>query len=643
MHSLRVQHRRTTHFWQALIVMTCVLAILITPMGISRAQESSSSTRYENVELGIEIDIPSTWVVEAEELRLTMGAESDLNLVGSGGSPQGLIILLRVATYSSLQLDNANQLAETIVELVPSEVTPTEAVSVNYGNANGYELEYTLSESALVTRVMLLTTADGRIAIVRGMAAESTWTGAASEQLTNIMRTISFTLPTSAEDSFVNVPDEDGGVLWHYQTAQIREELPITLGGIAYDQTGVMYIAAGARGFLALNQSNGSYVNFLGPIFTDDNFVDVAISPNARLYFANATTNEGRRIMVVDRVGNLQETWGEAGDDDGQFAEGMPRTIGITRTGDVWTVSEGHSTAPTNRLYRFNQDGILLGTTDLDTLYEGISDVRVAVNVADEQIYVMGRQGGIHVLSFSGTVVSSGLAADFLSESEPIDIAVTPDGSILVSTINQGFLLFNTAGIAIDRFGYMYDAERGGAFLAGEYYQPMGLAGDASGTMYFAETHPETGFAQVQAFSFIGEGNLPIAQQVSPAGERAGVSDATSTGGDIAVGDTVRGTITNRSNRHDYYVRVQAGDTLIITMRDISPGQDLDPRLYLYDVNLNRLSENDDIGEIAAEGSSLRPTDAQIRFTFNTGSTYVIRAARFGGRGEYELSIVLDE
>jgi hypothetical protein len=642
MQTLRVQ-RYTTHFWRTIIVSLCVLSFVLTPLDRSSAQESSNSTRYENEELGIAIDIPTAWSVEADGLRLTMGMDSDLALLESGGLPANLIIVLRIATYNSLQLENAAQLSEAILKLAPSGITPSEPLTVNYGNSNGYEIEYTLTESALATRVMLLTTADGRIAIVRGMAAGEAWTAGASEEFEAIMQTISFTLPADVENSFVDMPDEDGGVLWHYQTAQIRDELPITLGGMTYDQTGVLYITAGSRGFLALNQGDGSYVNFLGPIFADDNFVDVAISPNAQLYFANATTNEERRIMVVDRVGNLQETWGEAGDGDGQFAEGMPRTIGITRTGDVWTVSEGHNTAPTNRLYRFNQAGILLATVDLDTLYEGIENVRVAVNVADEQIYVMGRQGGIHVLSFSGSVVATGLAADFLSDAEPIDIAITPDGSILVSTVNQGFLLFNTAGIAIDRFGYAYDAERGGAFLAGEYYRPIGIAGDASGNVYFAETHPDTGFAQVQAFSFIGEGNLPIAQQVSPAGERAGVSDATATGGDISVGDTVRGTLTNRSNRHDYYVRVQAGDTIIITMRDISPGQSLDPRLYLYDVNLNRLDQNDDIGEAAAADSSLDQYDAQIQFTFNTGSTYVIRAARFGGQGEYELSIVRAE
>ncbi len=638
MQSLRI-HRFFAYRWRSVMVLISVLSLLLMPLSFADAQNSSSSKHYSNEDLGIEFDIPSEWVVLEEDLRLTMGAESDLNLSEAGSVPVDLIILVRIATYTSLQLENASQLSEAILRLVPSGVTSGEPSMVAYGNSNGYEVEYTLTESALTTRVMLLTTADGRIAIVRGIASESAWTAGAGQQLDNIMQTITFTLPENVENSFVSMPDEDGGVLWHYQTAQIREEQRIELGGVTFDQTGVLYVAAGSRGFLALNQNNGSYVNFLGPIFADDNFIDVAISPDARLYFANATTNEERRIMIVDRVGNLQQTWGEAGDGDGQFAEGMPRTIGITRNGDVWTVSEGHSTAPTNRLYRFNQDGILLGTVDLDTLYEGIENVRVAVNTADEQIYVMGSQGGIHVLSFNGSVVATGLAADFLSETDPIDIAVTPDGSLLVSTMGQGFLLFNTAGIAIDRFGYAYDAERGGAFLAGEYYHASGIVGDASGNAYFAETHPETGFAQVQAFKFIGEGNLPIAQQVLPAGERASITDANASGGDISIGDTVRGTLNNRSNRHDYYVRVQAGDTILITMRDISANDTLDPRLFLYDVNLNRLDENDDIG---VERGELQPTDSQIRFTFNTGSTYVIRAARFGGQGEYELSIVLE-
>lgn len=75
-----------------------------------------------------------------------------------------------------------------------------------------------------------------------------------------------------------------------------------------------MYVAAGPRGFLALNQETGEFINFLSPIYDNDNYVDVAIGPDARLYFANATERGNQRIMVTDRVGGFANSWGVEGD-----------------------------------------------------------------------------------------------------------------------------------------------------------------------------------------------------------------------------------------------------------------------------------------------------------------------------------------
>ncbi len=621
--------------WWIRLILIC---LFLSPTSIIHAQDTSSVTPYENPDLGIAFNMPTHWQVRADDVRLTAGSESDVARLEVGQTPQNLILLVRMGNYSDLGLENVTQLAQRIQELVLPGAVATEPIEVAYGNANGYQIEFTVDNSALTTRVALLLSTDGRVAIVRGIAPQALWL-AASQQLTEIMQSIQFTLPLNMSSPLDNVPDSDGGVLWHFQTAQIREQSEITLGGITYDPYNVVYMAAGSRGFMALDQETGDFLNFLGPIFADDNLTDVAISPDLRLYFANATTNQGRHIMIIDRVGNLQQTWGIAGDEPGQFAPGMPRTIAVSQSGDVWTASEGHTTAPYNRLYRYDQDGNFIAMVDLSTIHPDLHNVRLDMDLDADRIYVVGEGGGINVLTWRGDRIATGIAADFLTTAVPTDISVSTGGRLVVATANEGFLLMNAAGVVLDRFGFPYDTERGSAFQPGEYAHPGGVTAGPDGiTMYFAETHPDTGFAQAQAFTFSGEGNLTLSARTPAITESQGASEELADGGDIVYGDIVIGILNNASNRNDYVFSAQMGDQVVITMRDISVEQNLDTYLILFDANYNRLAENDDVGVTATD---LQETDSIIRFTFSASGNYVIRAARFGGQGQYELSLEL--
>lgn len=636
MSSLKTPRSPYLSLLSALILMMLV----IQSVSLATAQDGLSPNRYENQELGIAFDLPSSWMVTVENQRLSAGLESDLTRIESGLLPQNLVMLVRLGTYSSLGVSNVSELSDRVKQLVLPGVVAPEPVEVNYGGSSGYQTEFTVNESGLTTRVMLLLSTDGRIGIVRGIAPQQLWNTEASAQLNEIMQSMRFTLTSSITTPLDSIPDGDGGVVWHYQLGQNQPERPITLGGITLDQTGVVYVAAGARGFLSLDQTTGSYINFVGPIFADDNLTDVALSPDARLYFANATTNTGRHIMVIDRAGNLQETWGEAGDEPGQFAPGMPRTIAVSKSGDVWTISEGHTTAPTNRLYRFSQSGTLLATVDLDTIKAGFHDVHLDIDVAADRIYLVGAEGGISVVSWNAEIIASGIAQEYLDEAVPTDISVGVAGTFVIATRNQGFVLMNNAGVLLDRFGYAYDTERGGAFLTAEYNQPSGVTVDSTGKVYFAETNPDTGFAQVQVLTFTGEGNLLIVQRVPSVTDVETGPITYSTGGEIAYGSTTYGILTNRSNRHEYTFRANAGDKVSIILQDVSPAQRLDPMLILFDGNYNLLRDSDDVG---ANDLDLQERDSAIQFEFNRSGTYIIRVTRFGGEGQYQLRLSLME
>lgn len=613
-----------------------ILAILfLAPLNTISAQADSS--RYENHELGIAFDLPAAWTVSTTAQHLVAGTAADLDRLSNELLPQNLVLLIRMGTYNGLGIETVAELADVTRQLVLPGIAAPEPVEIVYGNTSGYEVEFTAPSSALTTRVILLIATDGRVAIIRGMAPQETWFTAAP-QLLQIMQSFEFTLPASMSSPLDNLPDEDGGVLWHYQIGQFRETRPITLGGITYDEFGVMYLAAGARGFLALEQETGNFINFLGPIFGDDNLTDVAIGPDTKLYFANATERDSRRIMVIDRVGNLVTTWGLAGDAPGQFAPNMPRTIAVSRSGDIWTASEGHTSPPVNRLYRFDQSGGFIAMFDLDEIHPGLQNVHLDIDLAADRVYVVGEQGGINVLTWRGEAIATGLAEIFLNETEPTDITIGFGDTFIVATAKEGFLLMNTAGIVLDRFGYPYDNERGGAFQPGEYRFPLGLATTDGGTTYFAETHPDTGFAQVQAFRFTGEGNLLLAQRSDD--EETYLGEVLSTGGNLEYGDTVRGILNNRDSEHIYTFEAVMADQVVITLRDVSDDNTLDPRLYLLDANGNRLAESDDVGPNA---NNLDAKDAQIRFVMNATGTYTISATRFGGQGTYELSLRIED
>ncbi len=613
------------------LIALVLITLIIHPSLPATAQ--GTTTPFENTDMGISFDLPADWTVRVESDRLTAGTQADLDLFANNQLPQGLIFSIVIGSYNGLGLQNAAGLPDQLVRLAPSGATPSAPQSVVYGNATGYQTEFVIPDSAIATRVALLNIVGARLAVVRGLAQESAWPTAVT-QFEAVVQTLNFTLPAGLTDPFEALPEDDGGVLWQYQSGQLPGEAPLTLGGITYDDFGIMYAAAGPRGFLALNQETGEFINFLSPIYDNDNYVDVAIGPDARLYFANATERGNQRIMVTDRVGGFANSWGVEGDAPGQFAPGMPRSISVSKEGDVWVISEGHTISPVQRLYRFDSLGNLLQMIDLDTIVPGLKDLHLANEVNEDRLFVIGKEGGLQMLNWDGTPLITRINEEILNQAVPLDIATGPSGMIVIATQNEGFIQLTSIGELLDRFGLPYDTTRGGAYQPGEYWMPMGLGISRDSVVYFAETNPTTGFAQMQAFTFSGDGVLAMPGR-SPEVDDSQVSVGTS-GGPISYGATVRGILNNLSPEQDYTFEAFPGDVVLITLRDVSEEQTLDTVLVLLDANQNEIATNDDANNPPA---GFNPTDSVLRFTPGVAGTYVIRVTRFGGNGEYELSL----
>ncbi|NLX10569.1 MAG: hypothetical protein GXY36_13010 [Chloroflexi bacterium] len=629
-------------FWRFLALAGVL--VLLAGSGVQgvRAQDGQ---RYENPSLGIAFDLPAGWEVAAGERALLAGAPNDLVTVQAGGVPQGLVLRLTFGTFNELGIVDATELPDLLARLATGEGGAPAPEQAQWGNGSGYHTLMVDPNEGLTVHVALLAVAGGRVAVVRGMAPTAIWDAGAGAQFDGLVQSLTFSLPVLDQDYMERIVTNDGGVMWHYQTGQPSDGRVVAAGGIVYDPFDVMYIGAGPGGVLAINMATGQYISYIGP-WLNGNFVDVGIGPDTRLYLANVAEDTYNAVMVVDRAGNYNRGWGVRGDGDGEFAPNMPQTIAVTAQGEVWTVSEGHASGIANRLYKFDSFGNLLLTVDLSTLNPDLSGVRLAVNDETGAIYLTGATGNLNVIDSNGQPLVLNLGQETLIDQTPVEIGIMPDGNIVLALPAPGldgfgFLEFSVAGQLLDAFGLPYDPARStnGAFLPGEYLRPAGLVFGPDGMGYWVETNPDSGFTQVQAFLFTGDGRLTLGSEVpaDASAPAAGSVDPAQGGGIIGYGETVHGVLNNRYPSHEWRFEGRVGDHIVITMVDATGSGILDPKIELRVADGRVIASNDDAGQIAVEG--LAPRDSRLEFDLPNDGQYIILAGRFGGRGEYELTL----
>jgi hypothetical protein len=253
------------------------------------------------------------------------------------------------------------------------------------------------------------------------------------------------------------------------------------------------------------------------------------------------------------------------------------------------------------------------------------------------------------VVDADGEPLVKNLAAEILQGLTPLDIAIAPDDNLIVALDAPGldgfgFLELSVAGALLDVFGLVYDTARGGAYLAGEYLHPAGLIVGPDGTNYFTETTPQGGFSQVQRFTFTGDGILPLGVEAAggkiaaPNPESAqNAADPARGGGEITYGQTVTGSLNNRYPVHKWTFEGRSGDHIIITMIDPTGAQLIDPLIVLRDPEGREIAVNDDVGSIPPD--DMGPRDALLDFHLPSDARYTIEATRFGGRGDYVLTL----
>ena len=629
-------------------ILSPVLALALMMSGWPLAAHAQSGgERYTNAALGVAFDLPANWQVHATEGELLAATPDDIAQVEAGGAPVGLAVRMVFGTFNQLGITDATQLPALLTRLVDSSTTPPTPERIEWGSASGYQALIVLPDEGLTTRVALLAVAGGRVAIVRGLAPTGAWDTGAGAQFDALAATMDFSLPERDENIVQTITSNDGGVLWHYLATPPQSGRVVVAGGITFDMFDVMYMAVGPGGVLAVDMTTGSEISYMGPWYSG-NFVDIAIGPDTKLYLANVSDNSDQAVMVVDRAGNWARAWGARGDGPGEFAPNMPQTIVVTPAGDVWTASEGHASGITNRLYKFDGFGNLQLTIDLAAINPTLSGVRLAINDHTDALYLVGATGSLNVADASGTPLVVNLAQEILYDQTPLDIAIAPDDNLIVALPAPGLdgfglLELSVAGKLLDAFGFPYDTGRGGQFFPGEYLRPAGLIVGTDGTIFWTETNPTSGYTQIQRFTFTGDGLLPLGSELAAGLPQAdtmmGSSDPAHGGGTIVYGQSVRGALNNRYPTHAWTFEGRAGDHVVISMTDASGAGLLDPKLVLKTTEERDIAANDDVGAVRPEG--LSEQDALIDFYLPSSGIFTIEAGRFGGRGDYILTLTL--
>ncbi len=208
------------------------------------------------------------------------------------------------------------------------------------------------------------------------------------------------------------------------------------------------------------------------------------------------------RIVVFDAVGNVLRTFGELGEGPGQFI--YPVAITRDDSGHVYVAEYGGN----DRIQKFTESGEFVSTFGSFGTAEGqfqrpsgivwmARGTASQAGAASSEVALQGRRSSgtlyiadainnrVHVFSGDGeyqrTIVDSAressVAVDY-----PYDIALGPDGSLFVVEYGAGRVTqVSREGELIGRYGGVGRGE-------GQFYTPWGLAVDAQGRVYVADT-----------------------------------------------------------------------------------------------------------------------------------------------------------
>jgi sugar lactone lactonase YvrE len=242
--------------------------------------------------------------------------------------------------------------------------------------------------------------------------------------------------------------------------------------GIATDAAGNVYVVDGNNERVEKFSSDGVFLGkWGGPGLGDGQFYEpdgIAADAAGNVYVVDGHS----QVQKFSSDGVFLGKWGSFGSDDGQFGW-FPSGIAIDATGNVYVADTGN-----NRIQKFDSNGVFLTAWS-----SGFGAPGAVATDAAGNVYV-GSYGNPGIRKFS----SSGVFLGSLDSNLAHGLATDPAGKLHAAEADSNawnaaydVKRFGASGAPLDSFG-----SRGSG--VGEFLDPTGIAVDADGAVYVADT-----------------------------------------------------------------------------------------------------------------------------------------------------------
>jgi len=357
-----------------------------------------------------------------------------------------------------------------------------------------------------------------------------------------------------------------------------------------------------------------------------DSPYDLAVDNSGFIYVADTNNN---RIQKFNRYGDLLESWGVWGTDNGNLY--YPRSIAVDKFGNIYVADTDN-----HRIQKFSSNGSFLakwgkqGTGNGDFARPGGITVDNAGNiyVADTDNHRIQKldSNGNFITKWGSNGVEDGLFKF------PEGVAIDSSGNVYVADSQNGRIQkFNSNGSFLKKWGKL-------GFNDGEFLYPRGIAVDSSGNVYVTDgtndaSLPNT-FRKNRVQKFDSEGKF-----IQRFGDLAGAGDGQfitprgidiSSSGDICVADWGNNRIQVLDSSGIFLAKwgiAGSGDKQFLSPKGIAI--DSYGNIYVADTNNHRIQKLDSGGNFMTKWGGRGSADgffsypSGIAIDSKSGSVYV--------------------
>ncbi|MBZ0300957.1 MAG: pre-peptidase C-terminal domain-containing protein [Anaerolineae bacterium] len=415
----------------------------------------------------------------------------------------------------------------------------------------------------------------------------------------------------------VTVREEEGGqvadqstygVLWHTQRSlEDGDEGFLDLVGLAYGPDNHLYTYERDLGMVALDATTGSILS----ITPNEHILepsDLDVADDGSVYVADRACG---CIFTLGPDGRwLDEADAEADSFDPETSPGMISGFEVDTPAHLAVGTDGalYATSITSA-----------NTMSVVVYINGVREreIRLGDNLFEQPLLAAAASGQVYALTQFGELLelSGGEAASIDSlgtiAAQLNDVAITPDGNLVVATQNQGILVLTSQGDLIDQPGSIVPNFP----LPGEMVSPIGVAVDNQGRLYFADSDGTFG-----AITAMSTGVAP---------DRMGSPN-------LIPGLGVQGILSEAAPRQQWTYRGAAGERITLTTVDTTPDGALNVAVRLLDPSGAEIAYNDD--HTSPDIANL--TDAQLAdFPLPVDGQYIVVVEGMEGAGTYGLGL----